>query len=360
MVFTQEERRNSTPLIFKIIEEKKINLPKVLEEYNLHFKSFIFLTGENNFKNNIKQQIVCQPAQYFVVKEATHDQADEIIKKIGNQVTTSHLIVAVGGGTVNDVAKMVALKTGCEFISCPTTLSNDGLVSSNCTLKNGDSHFSSTQAKSPLGIIVNLNFIKTCPDKYIVAGIGDLVSNVSSLHDWKLAVKVGKEKRDDVIFHINSLATERILYYDYSLIKNKKEIDFKNSRFLYSLTESLVTSGLCMSFFGSSRPCSGSEHNLAHSMSKLHPESNFIHGFQVAFFTLITERLAGNDISHLEKLYNLVGLPSKFSYFGLNLNHLFEIIKDSPKVRNRYTILQDKSSILNDKKLLKDLIADLV
>ena len=60
------------------------------------------------------------------------------------------------------------------------------------------------------------------------------------------------------------------------------------------MTEALITVGILMSFAGSSRPASGSEHHLSHFFEItgiLDDQEYFPHGIDVAYSTVITARL---------------------------------------------------------------------
>ena len=46
-----------------------------------------------------------------------------------------------------------------------------------------------------------------------------------------------------------------------------------STRFLTALAESLVLSGMAMATAGSSRPCSGSDHEILHAIDQLFPDA---------------------------------------------------------------------------------------
>lgn len=44
-------------------------------------------------------------------------------------------------------------------------------------------------SRNPLGIIADLDIIKQSPSVLLLAGVGDLVSNLSAIKDWNLSNK---------------------------------------------------------------------------------------------------------------------------------------------------------------------------
>lgn len=97
---------------------------------------------------------------------------------------------------------------------------------------------------------------------------------------------------------------------------------------------------VAMMLAGSSRPSSGAEHMFSHCLDELFPDRSRLHGVQVAFGTLITELLRGNDISSLMAIFQKVGLPTNFEDFGFDMQEVILIIQQAHNQRpDRFTIL---------------------
>ena len=158
----------------------------------------------------------------------------------------------MGGGKVLDVGKYASSMSKRPFISVPTSISHDGVASPIAVLKCDHNSVRSLDCKIPSYIIMDLDIIKNGARKLILAGLGDLVSNITALKDWERAVQAGKAKMDDFAYIISGTAVRAILQYTHP--------DIRDTAFLTQLAESVVLSGLAMNITGNTRPSSGAEH----------------------------------------------------------------------------------------------------
>ena len=170
------------------------------------------------------------------------------------------------------------------MISVPTLLSNDGIASPISILRiNND--YKSLGTTMPVAVIVDTEIIRNSPKKYLLAGLGDLVSNISASYDWVLAHNRIREKIDNF---------SRILAYTpaINLLNNFETYSsVKDERFIKDLAYRLILSGIAMNIAHSSRPASGSEHNISHALDKILKENRKLHGLQVGYATILTTYL---------------------------------------------------------------------
>jgi len=261
------------------------------------------------------------------------------------------VIVGIGGGKVIDAAKYLGFLKALPVISVPTTLSNDGICSPVSVLIDENGKKQSIRSTMPIAVIGNLDIIKKSPIKYISAGIGDMLAKISSLKDWRLAHEDIGENIDDTAYLLMHTAVMNLLR------KLKYEIDniddVLNESFLNELFYALTISGISMYITGSSRPASGAEHMISHAIDYLYPHKSGIHGFQVAYGTLITEVLRGEDISELVEIFKKVGLPTSYKELNLTEEEIVNAVLYAPRIRNRYTIF---NRINLNKRLVKNTI----
>jgi glycerol-1-phosphate dehydrogenase [NAD(P)+] len=96
-----------------------------------------------------------------------------------------------------------------------------------------------------------------------------------------------------------------------------------------------------MAAAGTSRPCSGAEHLISHSLDAMLGEHAGLHGHQVALGSLITA--AAHDsplLDGLQRLFTRLGLPTCPEDLGLSPDLLAEAIRRAPGMRpERYTVL---------------------
>jgi glycerol-1-phosphate dehydrogenase [NAD(P)+] len=255
------------------------------------------------------------------------------------------VILGFGGGRSIDTAKLLARDTNLNWIAVPTAASHDGIASDVASVSH-DGYRYSEKCKGPIGVIADLSIIERAPPKLRLAGIGDIVCKASSLGEWRLAY----EKKDEPF-------DKRV----YSLVKSALESILQDES-LGTLVRAEIDSGRAMSIFGSSRPCSGTEHAISHAMDR---EPTELHGLQVAFaMPLCVHYLekAGYSDYKAESMHQFLvdhAMPSKLYDFDLssqqfldNVHHALDIMTR----RDRYSVLQheeaDDSEILQT---LKDL-----
>ena len=118
--------------------------------------------------------------------------------------------------------------------------------------------------------------------------------------------------------------------------------DLDTDAFFISLTEALVVSGLAMLVAGTSRPCSGSDHEISHAIDRLFP-GTAAHGEQVAVGTLFSLFLRGDDAraAQVDACLRRHSLPRVPGDLGLTEEQFAEAVLVAPTTRpDRYTILE--------------------
>lgn len=251
-------------------------------------------------------------------------------------------IVAMGGGKTLDVAKYAAFVSKRPFLSIPTTMAHDGLVSPIAVLKRQDNKPKSLGCAMPSMIILDTEIIATCPLQLIKAGIGDTISNYMALKDWDLAVSRGKDDMNGYAYMMSRTSLDALM---------KTQYDHICPEFIDVLANSLVLSGIAMDYAGSSRPVSGSEHLFSHALDYFCEKQN-LHGFNVALGTVAVLKIIGEDpmpvIRYLKKFevdVNPKTMEIQEDTFVYCIQHATEMRS------NRYTYLHEAD--LNEEKLRK-------
>lgn len=245
------------------------------------------------------------------------------------------LAVAVGGGRVIDTVKLAAARTRTDFLSVPTTMSNDGISSPVASMTCKDGRRRSYPAAMPAGIIVDVGVVGGAPTRTLRAGIGDLVSNLTAVLDWQLADRLGHEPFDAFSAMISESAARPVL----------DVTDLSSPETHELVAKGLLQSGLAMAAAGTSRPCSGAEHLISHSLDALLGEAAGMHGEQVALGCLISA--AAHEaplLATLQRMFAELALPTEPSDLGLSEHQLIEAIAAAPAIRpDRHTILSEIS-----------------
>ena len=340
--------RVELPKFIEVGKNKITELFDILNGRNLNFNRALllgdrktFILGGNRIAQDFKTRGV-SVSRFFV-----EDSDEENVEKVADAIKNFEpdIIIGFGGGKVLDVAKLAAGRKDKNFISMPTTLSNDGIASPVAVIKNEKdipiSHFTIPA----YGIVVDLNVIKKAPIRYLRAGVGDLISNLSATFDARLALSQGKEKIEP-----SALALAEKGPLDLLKLKGKS---IKSQEFLRQLTSGLIKSGFAMCLCGSSRPASGSEHKISHSMDYLYPNRNVLHGEQVGISTIFTMVLQKNrHLKDVLELYKAIAFPQKLKYLSINKGQFIDVVLNARKFRpKRFTILEAEK--LNSAKIKK-------
>ena len=262
------------------------------------------------------------------------------------QLNGFDLVIGVGGGKVIDTAKYAGFVNKIPCISIPTVISNDGICSPVAVLKEKQNKYKSLGVAIPIALLVPLHLLEESSEGSIVSGIGDLLSNLSAIEDWKLANKEAGEHLDDYAVMLSKQAAMSVYLQIKNYILQRKTKAQYLQRNLKSIVESLALSGVAMEIAGTSRPASGAEHLISHSIDELYGGLKQ-HGIQVSFGMYITAFLRAelgfiskNSFEELRAIFRFIGLPTTIHSVGLTKEQLIEVLIYAPKARpERFTIL---------------------
>jgi glycerol-1-phosphate dehydrogenase [NAD(P)+] len=243
------------------------------------------------------------------------------------------LAVGVGGGRVIDTVKLAAARTRIDFLSVPTTISNDGISSPVASITGKDGRRRSHAATMPAGIVVDVRIIGDAPERTLRAGVGDLLSNLTALLDWQLADRRGHEQFDAFSAMIAESAARPAL--------DLTSLDDRDAHEV--VAKGLLLSGLAMAAAGTSRPCSGAEHLVSHSLDEQLGERAAMHGEQVALGCLVSAAAHGSPLlEQLRRVFTELGLPTAPEHIGLDEAQLLRAIAAAPAMRpDRHTVLSE-------------------
>ena len=268
--------------------------------------------------------------EFFMVEGGTLEAARELATKL--REGSFDALVGIGGGRTLDVAKYAATLTGLPMVAVATNLAHDGIASPVSSLVH-DGHKGSYGVQMPMAIVVDLDYVRRSEPGMRRSGIGDSVSNLSAIADWRLAEHVRGEPVDGVAVTFAHTAAAAVLHRDDGI---------DDDPFLVALAESLVLSGLAMATAGSSRPCSGGEHEILHAIDLLYPDSAG-HGELAGAASLFTSFLRGDEAQTalIDGCLTRHGLPRTPRELGLDEDEFAQAVLRAPSTRpDRYTILE--------------------
>jgi len=242
----------------------------------------------------------------------------------------SDLIAGIGGGRSVDTAKLISYNLGKPFVSVPTAASHDGMASPFVSVKSDKPH--SIVATSPMGVFVDIDIIKKAPTKLLASGCGDLIANITAVRDWQLGHKKKKEYYGRYAADLALMSAEIVM--ENSSKFAKKGLDVR------VIVEGLISAGVASCIAGSSRPCSGGEHLVAHALDKLAPGIG-LHGEKCGLGAIMIAKLQGKDWKKIVSTLKNVGAPTTAKQIGLNSDVVIQALMIAQDLRpERYTILK--------------------
>jgi glycerol-1-phosphate dehydrogenase [NAD(P)+] len=218
------------------------------------------------------------------------------------------------------------------MVTVATSLANDGIASPVASLDH-DGGRGSYGVHIPIAVVVDLDFVENGPDRQTQAGIGDALSNLNAVADWELAHQVRGEPIDGLAIALARSGAEALLNHPGTIA---------DDGFLTTLAEALILGGLAMAVCGSSRPASGSCHEISHALDALHP-GLASHGEQVGLGALFCTFLRGNTarFDELRGALTRHGLARTPADLGVDDEDFVKAVTHAPTTRpDRYTILE--------------------
>lgn len=267
-------------------------IPAILSEYKVN--KVLLVADTNTYKAaGAKVEQLVQAAG-FGLKTLVFEREGDLVPDetaIGQLFVAVEkdmdIIVAVGSGVINDLAKYISSRLEIPFIIVASAPSMDGFTSDVSALIL-DNLKTSPSVQPAKVIIGDVEVLKDAPMRMIVAGLGDLLGKYSSLRDWKIGHIINSE------YYCPAVA-ELVQYSVQKSIDNIERIKNRDESAIQGLMEGLVLSGIAMSFVGNSRPASGAEHHISHyweTMFLLQGKSAVLHGIKVGIGALITHQIA--------------------------------------------------------------------
>ncbi len=334
------------PYLLKIGNDKTKKVGKYLADKNMMNIALFLGEGiEDLFGSSLTDTLNSHNIKTIYKQIVTDIDIDEITHTAFNLSPQIDAILGVGGGKALDFAKYSAHLLKIPFISFPTSVSNDGFCSPTSSLIVQGKR-KSVKSGIPFGVVIDLDIIKNNPPAFLYSGLGDMVSKITALWDWKEAFNKGYERFNDF--------ASLLAYNSMDLLFLKHSLDIYSTEFQRSLANSLLTSGLSMEVVGSSRPASGSEHLISHALDKVCHQPK-MHGIQVGIATYLCALLQSNEnISSLKSILLDTGFIDFVKQNPFDKNEFIKALELAPQIKqDYYTILSEANSLKNAKNFVE-------
>ncbi|HEY5707294.1 MAG TPA: iron-containing alcohol dehydrogenase family protein [Terrimicrobiaceae bacterium] len=255
-------------------------------------------------------------------------------------------IIGFGGGKALDVAKYIAFLCRLPYLSVPTSLSNDGFCSPQSSLTVNDRRRPLPSAV-PFGVILDTAVCLEAPEILWHSGVGDLVSKLTAVADWKLAFHARGTPVDDFA----ALLSDASVYQ--FLARPKHDLEG-----MTLLGTALLLNGIAMSICGSSRPASGSEHLISHALDGFSKRPH-LHGLQVGVATYLISLLQGQHSERIAALFDSTGFWKAIANNPFDRAEWIKAARMAPSIKsNFYTVLSSRdclpeieSALMSDRNL---------
>ena len=263
-------------------------------------------------------------------------------------------VIGIGGGKVIDAAKYCGFLRNLAFISIPTSASSDGFSSASASLL-VEGRRKSVPARLASGIVVDTQIIKSAPKKFIYSGIGDMVSKITALYDWKFEEEHGYGKVNDFATMIAKKAVNSFVRTPFESIEE--------DLFIKELLDSLAMSGIANEIAGSSAPTSGSEHLISHALDKM-LEQPQLHGIQVGIATYLMSVVQDHRYKRVNTIFTQTGFWDFVKTLEMRHVDFEQAIDLAPSIKPfRHTYLHEqeyrdraKEVLVTDEKLKEILV----
>lgn len=263
-------------------------------------------------------------------------------------------VIGIGGGKVIDAAKYCGFLRNLAFIGIPTSASSDGFSSASASLL-VEGRRKSVPARLAYGIVVDTQIIKSAPKKFLYSGIGDMVSKITALYDWKFEEEHGYGKVNDFATMIAKKAVNSFVRTPFESIEE--------DLFIKELLDSLAMSGIANEIAGSSAPTSGSEHLISHALDKM-LEQPQLHGIQVGIATYLMSVVQDHRYKRVNTIFTQTGFWDFAKTLGMRRVDFEQAIDLAPSIKPfRHTYLHEqeyrdraKEVLATDEKLKEILV----
>ena len=329
-------------------------LPEILSDY---VKEKIYILCDQNTYRAAGRKVkeVLEDAD-FQVKCTVLDSGDQILipdeKAVGKMFMEleagTGMIVAVGSGTLNDMAKYMSSRTKIPYTIVCTAPSMDGYASSGAPLMNGGRKISYT-ATLAYAIVGDTDVMKEAPMRMILAGYGDIIGKLTCLADWRLSHELTGEYYCETIVKLVQKAIQKV-------VDHRKGLEQRQEEAVRYLIEALTLTGVAMGLAGNSRPASGAEHMLSHYWEMkviARGENPELHGIKVGIATPVIAEVFDEmqdllpesvkemapSADQIKTLMKEAGAPVKPQEAGLDKDLFYRGILEGNTVRDRFSIL---------------------
>jgi glycerol-1-phosphate dehydrogenase [NAD(P)+] len=211
---------------------------------------------------------------------------EETVERAVAQIGARRLLISVGAGTLTDIAKVTAQRTGSRHVAVQTACSINGFIADRSVLVVAGAK-RTIASRWPDLLVADTDILTAAPWRLNLAGVGDLSTVPNAVAEWQLAARLGHGPSYD------PAVVEQVLAAIPALPNLARAARDAEPAGLADLARLLAASGLSMGIVGSTAPASGSEHAVSHLMEMTlgRRGPTAAHGMQVTVATRLAVRV---------------------------------------------------------------------
>lgn len=276
-------KKHSTAVKDVVIESGAVHKVGQILSKNKFSKKILLVADLNTIKaaDGIKESLTDFNVEYKIYDDlriATMEEVNEIEHLISDKDIS---VLSVGTGSLNDICRLASARQNKQFCIFATAPSMDGFASYGSPIV-CDGFKSTYPAKSPDVIIGDTKILASAPVELKSAGFGDMIAKYVGLVDWQVSALISGEYYCPKIAELTKSAVD-------GLMDMADKVTVEDEYTAGKIFESLLKTGIGMSFSQNSRPASGSEHIIAHLIECVELRDNIIpnyHGDDIGVCTL--------------------------------------------------------------------------
>ena len=220
-----------------------------------------------------------------VILDTPH--ADEAtVAEVRRRTARADALVAVGAGTLNDLAKYAAYLDGRPYAVFATAASMNGYTSSTAAITDTAGMKRSLPAQTPRGLFLDLSVLAAAPAFLSRAGLGDCLCRATAQVDWLMSHLLRDTFYDESPFALQETDEAALLARAEGVGRGDRDA-------IDALVRVLTLCGLGVLYTGTSHHGSMGEHMISHYIDMFagaaHPGT--LHGHQVGVAAVSMARL---------------------------------------------------------------------
>jgi glycerol-1-phosphate dehydrogenase [NAD(P)+] len=239
---------------------------------------------------------------------------DMELTKLDNDAETTAddgatVVVGLGGGTALDTAKYLAWKRGLPLVQIPTITSVDAGFTDAIGIRS-DGRVRYVGTIEPDEVVLDIALIRSAPPRLNRAGVGDILSCHTGLHDWRAATASGEGIEWDDAAAALGVSLLRELE---SRLDDIRDVTEDGIRFL---ADAYRRVGAACSALGHSRFEEGSEHFWAYAYEHA-TGARHVHGELISFAVVALSHMQDNDPGFAHRIVDAAGVRAHPDDLGI-------------------------------------------